>query len=87
VVKLKTPVCIPQGETASFYIVSRGKIVNVESDVKEGKPVAKDDAIELYAGIALDYDYWEDGCINGWKCMFPQRSFEGIIGYNAGCYI
>jgi len=82
-VTLKTPVYIQQGETASFYIVSPGKITNVESDVKEGKSIAQDDSIKLYAGIALDYDRWERGCINDRQCIFSARSFEGTISYNA----
>ena len=80
-VKLKTPVHIPQGETVSFYIVTPGLIISVDSDVKEGKAIAQNDAIKLYSGTALAYGLWEEGCMNGWKCVFSQRSFEGIIGY------
>ena len=82
-VKLKTPVYIQQGVTASFHIVTAGMIISVDSSVKEGKVIAQNDAIELYSGIALAYGQWEEGCMNGWQCtIFPGRSFEGIIGYN-----
>ncbi len=81
-VKLKTPVYIQQGITASFYIVTPGMIISVDSSVKEGKVIAQNDAIKLFSGIALAYGQWEEGCMNGWQCIFPGRSFEGIIGYD-----
>jgi len=82
-ITLTSPVYIQKGSTASFYLVSPGKIKSLESNVKEGKAIAQNGSITLFAGAALDYDRWENGCINGRQCVLSARSFEGTISYNS----
>ena len=82
-ITLKEPVYIRKGDTASFYLVSPGRIKSIESDVKEGKVVAENDSIKLFTGTALEYDRWENGCTEDRQCIFSARSFEGAISYIA----
>jgi len=82
-ITLNSPVYIEKGATASFYVVSPGKIMSLESKVKEGRAIAQNDSITLFAGTALEYDRWENGCTEGRQCVFPARAFEGTISYIA----
>ena len=82
-ITLTKPVYIPKGSTTSFYVVSPGKIKSLKSSVKEGQAIAKNDSITLFAGTALAYNRWEDGCKEGKQCIIPARSFQGIISYDA----
>ena len=77
------PIYIKKGDTVSFYLVTLAKVKSLDSDVKEGKEIAADSAITLYAGAALDNGRWENGCNNGNQCVYSARSFEGSIDYIA----
>lgn len=82
-ITLQTPIYIKKGATASFYVVSPGKIRSLQSNVKDGRAIVQNDSIALFAGTALDYDRWENGCTGGRQCVFTKRAFDGTISYNA----
>ena len=82
-ITLNDPIHIQKGARTSFYIVSPGKIQSTESNVKQGRAITQNDSLMLFAGTALDYGRWENGCANGQQCMFPARTFEGTVGYIA----
>lgn len=81
-------VVIPAGETASFYVYTTQKLsYQYSSAWQEGNVVREDENLRLFAGIALAYGQWEEGCAEGVspqpnsQCLFTPRVFSGVLEY------
>ena len=81
-------VTIPAGELQSFYVYTPKKLSYQYIDTwQEGNAVMDDGSLRLYAGMALAYGKWTEGCgepspqENG-QCAFAPRVFSGVLHYS-----
>ena len=73
---------IPAGDTASFYVYTTQNLSYQYSEMwTEGNAILEDDNLRLFAGVALAYGKWEEGCVNE-QCMFAPRVFSGMLEYS-----
>lgn len=79
---------IPAGETAAFYVYTTSKLsYQYHESWEEGSAVLDDGNLRLYAGIALAYGKWTQGCGDvspqpDGQCIFRPRVFSGIFKYS-----
>lgn len=75
------------GESVSFYVYTTSKLRYQYRDAwKDGDALLHDSNLKLYAGIALAYGKWKQGCgaaspDNG-HCIYTPRVFSGFIEYS-----
>jgi hypothetical protein len=79
---------ISEGNVASFYVYTPDKLTyQYSSTWQEGNEVVNDEALKLYAGVALAYGKWTEGCGEAspqrdGQCMYAPRVFSGAIEYS-----
>ena len=78
---------IAKGESASFYVYTENKLAyQYRSNWNEGEFVLDDGNLKLFAGVALAYGKWEQGCAvspqPNKQCLFSPRVFSGLLGYS-----
>lgn len=78
---------ISTGNSASFYVyTTKNVIYQSRKTWVEGSIVTDDGSLQLFAGIALAYGKWEEGCgaaspQNNGQCLFSPRVFSGVLEY------
>lgn len=92
---LSNRVNVPAGNSASFYVYSSegrddssgGLKYQLKKKWEEGTTITNDGSLKLFAGCALAYGKWEEGCNTGSpqedeQCVFAPRVFSGVLEYN-----
>lgn len=80
---------ISAGDSASFYVYTTNKLSYQFSNTwEEGSTVTDNGSLRLFAGIALAYGKWEDGCgaaslQQDGRCIFAPRVFSGVLEYTS----
>lgn len=78
---------IPAGGFASFYVYTTKNLSYQFSKTwSEGTTVVEDEWMKLFAGVALAYGKWEQGCgaaspLQDGQCVFAPRVFSGVFEY------
>jgi len=78
---------VTAGDSVSFYVYTPKKLTYQFSNAwEEGSAVTDDGSLRLFAGAALAYGKWEEGCggaspQQGGQCIFRPRVFSGVLEY------
>ena len=78
---------ISRGQKQSFYVYATENLsYQYDATWTEGNAVIENDNLRLFAGVALAYGKWEEGCVPGrglqGQCLFSPRVFSGSLEYS-----